>query len=248
VDECNAQNAICIIEGGTGSLGWSDPGACSSPPPGVFYTAQMPANMTSTFVPNPAVGCPFDTTQTIQVQAQASPGVYQESVIANGTRYKVGTPYGIQVLCSNDLNLCPILELTDSSGAILSSPAPTPTTVDGRQVNITMGWKPGSGTSSSYTLSNPVWTLPAQATASYQPVKGPPAATPVPFVPAPLATTVAFFFIDPSKDSGIGAEATLTSPNEVADVVTGTIYNILYPTVSMNHNVSCVRWAVHPGR
>jgi hypothetical protein len=248
VDVCDQQQ--CIIQGQQGSLGWSAPAYCDESPPPViqYYALNFPSSISATFSPNPVSTCPYDTTETITVDASASPGVYTENVPALpvGDPPSGGTAWTIRVMCSVNLDTCPKLQIVEN-GTVISSPTPTPTAVVGEQQAVTMRWDASSGKNGPYTLSSPAWTTPTQAIAGYNLQQQQVAPTPEALTSSDKqATTLSFYLTNPSGSTTLTAKATLKSSKETANVKVTTAFHLIAPSLTMTSVTNPVQVALYP--
>jgi hypothetical protein len=142
----------------------------------------------TTTVPSPAPS-EYACNEYVQIAKSVVIGTYQSytwqilvynpqgQLIDGGTFNTIDASYtpvsqrsDIQAVCSNNLNACPILDVTDTdlNKIVSGTPPPSPTDwVVGLQKNLSAAIRVGSGSGSYPTVVSTTWTKPAHAVASY---------------------------------------------------------------------------------
>ena len=182
----------------TFALTWAWQGNSSSPTTGDTYTCTVQSwsgtGMTGNFqpatttVPSPAPP-EYACNEYVQIAQSVVIGTYQSytwqilvynpqgKLIDAGSFDTIDASYtpvsqrsDIQAVCSNDLNACPTLDVTDTdlNKVVSGTPPPSPTDwIVGLQKNLSAAIRAGSGSGSYPTVVSTSWTKPAHAVASY---------------------------------------------------------------------------------
>ncbi len=247
VDQCPSW---CVIQGQSvdvtpitdpetksGTITWSAPG--------------LPTGLTGTFQPTVTAGPPYVTSLTFSASNTILPGTYPYTLSVHfvgndGSSYSGGTPETMQVVCSNNLNQCPQLEIIEGA-IVISSPAPTPTAIVGEQTRISMRQKAGSGMTGPYAMSSPSWNPPTQAIKNYSLQRQITAPVPDSLQSADLqSATITTYMTNPSKAARFQANATLTSSREVAVVNTTSAFALKAPPMLWTSQTNSVRVGTYP--
>ncbi|MBV8170919.1 MAG: hypothetical protein JO219_03200 [Candidatus Eremiobacteraeota bacterium] len=146
--------------GWTGSMVPATSTPLPSPPP-TFYQCNLDVQIASGI----KVGTYQPYTWGLTIYNSAG------QVIGGGTFDTAYVPQRnyIQAACSNNLNNCPVLDVTDMdlNKVVSGTPPPSPTKwVVGLKKNLSVAIRPGSGTG-SYNVINLSWTPPPNAYESY---------------------------------------------------------------------------------
>ena len=242
VDEC-FQNQVCAMQDiEATSWGWTL--YCNG-----NLSCQQSTYSLSVTNPPPGVSVRFDppthtdgqtTISYLTATKQILPGMltltYATTAVSGpGAGWSLG-PFSNQILCNIASATCPALEIVEQvpSGSgftttVVSGTPPAVTqTVVGRQVNLLVRQKAGSGSGSYAAPSNTEWNIPGWTYKTYQPT-GSPASR---LSGDGLQGLNPVFFWTSGGDQPPSVVATLnrSDNNEIADVVAAADYNVNVPT------------------